>query len=351
MPPTPRQPATSAPSSIRQVHTRSVPWRNWDEWHQVADALASTDPALRSLGAQHVAAWRCRGRVPAAIDATATLTQLLLYPSHRFAAPLFSPLPPAHPRCHPPAFPARRLAGALSHAPQNSPDALRLSLSMAITRCVNAVVDAQQMGDLHSLHFYTGFDYISFRCTFPYHPFPLPPPPLQSPPSPCALSPQAVWQQPFPPSLDASTCRAASVPHHALPCKPPNPATALDPPPPPPLILTLPHSHCSRRAPRVHPRTLPAPSCSRLQYHITPPQATLPSLPSLISNAHAVLRWAHDVYWKVPACTCRALLKPFSAPNHFFAPTHTPPADPSSFVADDVGVVSSRHRRCHCARL
>ncbi len=84
MPPTHRPPATSTCCNIRQVHTRSVPWRNWDEWHQVAEALASTDPHLRSLGAQHVAAWRCRGRVPAAIDATATLTELLLYPSHRF---------------------------------------------------------------------------------------------------------------------------------------------------------------------------------------------------------------------------------------------------------------------------
>jgi hypothetical protein len=52
-------------------------------------------------------------------------------------------------------------------------------------------------------------------------------------------------------------------------------------------------------------------------------QASLPSLPSLISNAHAVLRWARDVYWKVhPPCRVAQTLKPFSAPKHFFAPTH-----------------------------
>jgi hypothetical protein len=80
-------PSPSTPTSIRQVHTRSVPWRDWQEWHQVATALASSDPQHRSLAAQHVAAWRCRGRLPAAIDATATLTELLQSPSLRCFCP------------------------------------------------------------------------------------------------------------------------------------------------------------------------------------------------------------------------------------------------------------------------
>lgn len=67
---------------------RLVPWMNWDEWQSVHAQLYSTDIAERSLGVKKVAKnviccnisqvlmWEARGRVPAAVIATADFVRL-----------------------------------------------------------------------------------------------------------------------------------------------------------------------------------------------------------------------------------------------------------------------------------
>eukprot|EP00954_Amorphochlora_amoebiformis_P024134 1364454-Amorphochlora_amoeboformis.AAC.3 len=52
---------------------RLVPWASWDEWQTTMDALFSEDSCRVRLGLETVAAWRTRGGLPAAIEATADI--------------------------------------------------------------------------------------------------------------------------------------------------------------------------------------------------------------------------------------------------------------------------------------
>lgn len=61
----------------KRVHLpRVVPWRDWQEWAEIKDALFSQQPSLRYHGLLRVAAWRTRGLVPIAVDATAQLVEI-----------------------------------------------------------------------------------------------------------------------------------------------------------------------------------------------------------------------------------------------------------------------------------
>jgi hypothetical protein len=94
----------------------ALPWRDWAEWEEVYAALfALDDDAARRAGLQRVITWRTRGRVPLAVETTATFVELEL--SDR----------------------ARDAAGCAL-----SDHSLSLTYAMALTRLVNGVVDPLQ---------------------------------------------------------------------------------------------------------------------------------------------------------------------------------------------------------------
>lgn len=57
---------------------RIVPWVDEHEWTQVYTWFYSDCVGKRKLGLDRVRAWRSRGRVPVAVDATATLVEVNL---------------------------------------------------------------------------------------------------------------------------------------------------------------------------------------------------------------------------------------------------------------------------------
>ena len=88
-------------------------WSSWEEWQEVYGWLfAIDDPVARARGIQRVATWRSRGRIPLAVEATASLAESALAATEAVGAP--------------------------------SEYAVRLMLAMVITRFVNGVVDPLQ---------------------------------------------------------------------------------------------------------------------------------------------------------------------------------------------------------------
>jgi len=88
-------------------------WAGWTEWDEAYSWLfAMDDAAARARGVARVATWRSRGRLPLAVEATASLVE-----------------------------------AGLGHSPDGgvvSEHALQLQLAMVITRFVNGVVDPLQ---------------------------------------------------------------------------------------------------------------------------------------------------------------------------------------------------------------
>ena len=88
-------------------------WAGWTEWDEAYSWLfAMDDAAARARGVARVATWRSRGRLPLAVEATASLVE-----------------------------------AGLAHSPDGgvvSEHALQLQLAMVITRFVNGVVDPLQ---------------------------------------------------------------------------------------------------------------------------------------------------------------------------------------------------------------
>lgn len=91
---------------------RVVPWSSWREWQDVADALLADDTASWERGTAAVAAWRARGRLPLAVEATAVL----------------------------------RAAAANDRLERADESGLRMTYAMAVVRLVNGVTDPQQRG-------------------------------------------------------------------------------------------------------------------------------------------------------------------------------------------------------------
>ncbi|KAG5178805.1 Las1-like protein, partial [Tribonema minus] len=96
---------------------RLLPWQNWDEWVHVRGLLWSPDPVDRNEGVLRVAAWRCRERVPHAVECTAQLVEVAL---HEW-------------RCS--TYPGQYGRNSLQ---------LRLMYSSVIVRTVNGLVEAHQ---------------------------------------------------------------------------------------------------------------------------------------------------------------------------------------------------------------
>ena len=88
-------------------------WAGWAEWDETyAWLFAMDDAAARARGVARVATWRSRGRLPLAVEATASLVEAGLAESAE--------------------------GGVVSE------HALQLQLAMVITRFVNGVVDPLQ---------------------------------------------------------------------------------------------------------------------------------------------------------------------------------------------------------------
>ena len=64
-----------------ELTPRLVPWISWEEWRSVHSALFDSAPATRQWGLEAVALWRARGRLPHAIDSTASLIEVVLWDS------------------------------------------------------------------------------------------------------------------------------------------------------------------------------------------------------------------------------------------------------------------------------
>jgi hypothetical protein len=105
---------------------RLVPWSSWDEWLMVKQLLfpSSGDPhanvASRRRGIELVDAWRLRGKVPLAVDATSSLLDAM--------------------------DEQKGITSLSSLSSSSSEYGLRLKLALPIIKLVNGVSDSQQRG-------------------------------------------------------------------------------------------------------------------------------------------------------------------------------------------------------------
>jgi ribosomal biogenesis protein LAS1 len=104
---------------------RRVPWRDWSEWDRVRSGLCGDDPEARDASIARVADWRRRGRVPHAVDCTASLLE-----TRALDAGVPGNVTGASPR----------LSAPLSE------NMLRLAYAAALVRMVNGAVDPSQKG-------------------------------------------------------------------------------------------------------------------------------------------------------------------------------------------------------------
>jgi len=113
---------------------RLVPWMSWDEWEEVRNLLLSADAEAVGAGMNKVAAWRCRGRLPLGVDATAALLDVSMKDTVQWQ----------------PGQPSGAAAAAAGGEGAASELSLRLAYAMALVRFVNGVVDSGQRGQVAS---------------------------------------------------------------------------------------------------------------------------------------------------------------------------------------------------------
>lgn len=101
------------------AEARVRPWRAHGEWAYVFEQLFDGNPAVWEGGVTRVKTWMTRGRVPLAVEATASFRELQLRNLHR----------------------VEHAAGSA-----RSENELRLAIGMAIVRFVNGVLDTEQHG-------------------------------------------------------------------------------------------------------------------------------------------------------------------------------------------------------------
>ena len=101
---------------------RRVPWRDWAEWDLVRSGLCGDDPQARDASIARVADWRRRGRVPHAVDCTASLLET---------------------RALDAGVPGNVASGSGAPLSENM---LRLAYAAALVRMVNGAVDPSQKG-------------------------------------------------------------------------------------------------------------------------------------------------------------------------------------------------------------
>ena len=104
---------------------RRVPWRDWSEWDRVRSGLCGDDPEARDASIARVADWRRRGRVPHAVDCTASLLET---------------------RALDAGVPGNVTGVSPSLSAPLSENMLRLAYAAALVRMVNGAVDPSQKG-------------------------------------------------------------------------------------------------------------------------------------------------------------------------------------------------------------
>ena len=65
-------------SSVVLCSPRSIPWSNWNEWSYVREKLFSDDLREKTIGLEIIAMWKTRGRLPHAIESSASLIEIII---------------------------------------------------------------------------------------------------------------------------------------------------------------------------------------------------------------------------------------------------------------------------------
>ncbi len=99
-----------------------VRWRDWDEWQEVHQGLFSSDIYERQRAVSRVAAWRARGQIPIAVNATTQFVEIQLHEEI-----------------------AQHQVHAIGVSARSYME-MSLMYSSAIVRCVNGLVDGAQKG-------------------------------------------------------------------------------------------------------------------------------------------------------------------------------------------------------------
>ncbi|GAM27743.1 hypothetical protein SAMD00019534_109190 [Acytostelium subglobosum LB1] len=60
-----------------QLAKNVVVWFDWDEWTEIYNALYSNDQTAQTAAIKRIAAWKSRGKLPMAVEATSSLVELL----------------------------------------------------------------------------------------------------------------------------------------------------------------------------------------------------------------------------------------------------------------------------------
>ena len=105
-----------------------MPWSSWDEWAEVKQLLTSPAAEDRSSGIQRVAAWRVRGRVPLAVESTASLAEAMMLDDQQAACS----------------------SSGVAVGPALTEYSLRLRYALPLIKLVNGVADSQQRGRVAS---------------------------------------------------------------------------------------------------------------------------------------------------------------------------------------------------------
>ncbi len=149
--------------------SRQVPWKGWDEWREVESLLFSGDDQRRQQGIDRVgahahalsrraadthahaqvAAWRVRGRVPLAIDTTASLVEAgMMYETYQTQKKRRQTAPDGKRRSsvEATAEPHRYDSIEPSSEPLISEYTLRIRYALPLIKLVNGVADSQQKG-------------------------------------------------------------------------------------------------------------------------------------------------------------------------------------------------------------
>lgn len=114
---------------------RLLPWCDWQEWYTVRSLLYSEDPAARVQGVSWVTVWRCREKIPHAVESTAQLTEVSLCDSMSYQEQ---------------ADGGGGSGGWEVTGWRRSETELRLNYSTALLRCVNGLVEPSQKGNFAS---------------------------------------------------------------------------------------------------------------------------------------------------------------------------------------------------------
>ncbi len=62
----------------RLINARPVPWYDWAEWDAVRHDLFGQSRSAVQRALKRIAVWKCRGKLPLAVESTATLQEIVI---------------------------------------------------------------------------------------------------------------------------------------------------------------------------------------------------------------------------------------------------------------------------------